>query len=225
MTTDFAFNQAEILLPEEFKFTEAEQEQIRRARGRKPRREIITEGFYPMRSQVGVQIPVQDFQYNRNAIQFVNERLEATLPDLAKTTRDRVNRDLRRSFNEATKLGLRGEDLNDYITSQISDSLGKKRLGRASTIARTEGLALSQWAQDEVAEQIGIPLEKEWLARRDGVTRDTHLIADGQRVNKVANFKVGGYNMRYPADSSQGAPAGEIVNCRCTVIYHEKRRI
>ena len=79
--------------------------------------------------------------------------------------------------------------------------------------------------QDEVAEQIGIPLEKEWLARRDGVTRDTHLIADGQRVNKVANFKVGGYNMRYPADSSQGAPAGEIVNCRCTVIYHEKRRI
>ena len=225
MTTDFAFNQAEILLPEEFKFTEAEQEQIRRARRRKPRREIITEGFYPMRSQVGVQIPVQDFQYNRNAIQFVNDRLEATLPDLAKTTRDRVNRDLRRSFNEATKLGLRGEDLNDYITSQISDSLGKKRLGRASTIARTEGLALSQWAQDEVAEQIGIPLEKEWLARRDGVTRDTHLIADGQRVNKVANFKVGGYNMRYPADSSQGAPAGEIVNCRCTVIYHEKRRI
>ena len=72
---------------------------------------------------------------------------------------------------------------------------------------------------------IDIPLEKEWLARRDGVTRDSHLLADGQRVNKVANFKVGGYNMRYPADSSQGAPAGEIVNCRCTVIYHEKRRI
>ena len=78
MTTDFAFNQAEILLPEEFKFTEAEQEQIRRARRRKPRREIITEGFYPMRSQVGVQIPVQDFQYNRNAIQFVNDRLVST---------------------------------------------------------------------------------------------------------------------------------------------------
>ena len=225
MTTDFAFNQVEILLPDEFKFTDKEEEQIRRARRRKPRNEVITEGFYPMRSQIGTQIPIQEYRYNRNAIDFVNKRLEETLPDLAKTTRDRLSRDLRRSLGEAQKLGLRGQQLNDYITSQISNTLGKKRLARASTIARTEGLALSQWAQDEVASNLNLNLEKEWLARRDGVTRDTHLLADGQRVNRSANFKVGGYNMQYPADSSQGAPAGEIVNCRCTVIYHEKRKV
>jgi hypothetical protein len=27
--------------------------------------------------------------------------------------------------------------------------------------------------------------------------------------------------MLYPSDSSGGAPAGETINCRCTIIYHE----
>ena len=44
MTTDFGFNQIEILLPEEFKFTEAELEQIQRQR-RKPRAEVVAEGL------------------------------------------------------------------------------------------------------------------------------------------------------------------------------------
>jgi hypothetical protein len=27
--------------------------------------------------------------------------------------------------------------------------------------------------------------------------------------------------MLYPSDNSGGAPAGETINCRCSVIYHE----
>ena len=63
--------------------------------------------------------------------------------------------------------------------------------------------------------------EKEWVAQRDGVVRDSHRLADGQRVQKNGFFNVGGYNMLYPADSSGGAPAGQIINCRCSLIYHE----
>tara|TARA_R100000664_G_scaffold24234_1_gene34018 strand:+ start:684 stop:2537 length:1854 start_codon:yes stop_codon:yes gene_type:complete len=221
MTTDFGFNQIEILLPEEFKFTEEEQEQIQRQRRRKPRQEVITEGFYPLRGRRGVRIPISDFRRNRTAIDFVSNRLDTVLPDLAKTTKDRLNRDLRRSVTEATNLGLRGKDLEDYVANGISDALGKKRLGRASTIARTEGLALSQFGQDLAVTQSGLTLEKEWVATRDGVTRDTHRLADGQRINKNGFFSVGGYNMLYPSDSSGGAPANETINCRCTVIYHE----
>ena len=221
MATDFGFNQIEILLPEEFKFTDSELEQIERQRRRKPRQEVITEGFYPLRGRRGVQIPIQDFRRNRQAIDFVNRRLDQVLPGLAETTKSRVNRDLRNSLTEATNLGLRGKDLEDYVANGISDSLGKKRLGRASTIARTEGLALSQFGQDLAVSQTGLTLEKEWVAQRDGVVRDSHRLADGQRVQKNGFFNVGGYNMLYPADSSGGAPAGEIINCRCSLIYHE----
>ena len=221
MTTDFGFNQIEILLPEEFKFTEAELEQIERQRRRKPRAEVVAEGFYPLRGRRGVQIPIQEFRRNRQAIDFVDQRLSQVLPDLANTTKTRLNRDLRRSVTEATNLGLRGKDLEDYVANGISDALGKKRLGRASTIARTEGLALSQFGQDLAVSQTGLTLEKEWITQRDGVVRDSHRLAEGQRVQKNGFFKVGGYNMRYPADSSGGAPGKEIVNCRCSVIYHE----
>jgi hypothetical protein len=221
MTTDFGFNQIEILLPEEFKFTEQEQEEIRRQRRRKPRQEVITEGFYPLRGRRGVRVPISEFRRNRTAIDFVNNRLDSVLPDLARTTKERLNRDLRRSVTEATKLGLRGQDLEDYVANGISDALGKKRLGRASTIARTEGLALSQFGQDLAVTQSGLTLEKEWVAQRDGLTRDTHRLADGQRINKNGFFNVGGYNMLYPSDNSGGAPAGETINCRCSVIYHE----
>jgi hypothetical protein len=221
MTTDFGFNQIEILLPEEFKFTEQEQEEIRRQRRRKPRQEVITEGFYPLRGRRGVRVPISEFRRNRTAIDFVNNRLDSVLPDLARTTKERLNRDLRRSVTEATKLGLRGQDLEDYVANGISDALGKKRLGRASTIARTEGLALSQFGQDLAVTESGLTLEKEWVAQRDGLTRDTHRLADGQRINKNGFFNVGGYNMLYPSDNSGGAPAGETINCRCSVIYHE----
>jgi hypothetical protein len=221
MTTDFGFNQIEILLPEEFKFTESELEQIERQRRRKPRQEVIAEGFYPLRGRRGVQIPIQEFRRNSQAIDFVNRRLDQVLPDLATTTKTRLNRDLRRSLTEATNLGLRGQDLQDYVANGISDALGKKRLGRASTIARTEGLALSQFGQDLAVSQTNLILEKEWISQRDGVVRDTHRLADGQRVQKNGYFNVGGYNMLYPADSSGGAPGKEIINCRCSIIYHE----
>jgi len=225
MTTDFAFNQVEILLPEEFKFSATEEDQIRRASRRKPRQEVIVEGFYPLRSRSGVTVPIQELRYNRSAIDFVSKRLETTMPELAKTTRARLGRDLRKSYDQAINLGLRGKDLEDYVANGISDALGKRRLSRASTIARTEGLALSQFGQDEAVSQLGLNLEKEWLSARDGVVRDTHRLADGQRVEKGANFNVGGYNMKYPADSTFGAPASEVINCRCTVVYHEVRKI
>ena len=221
MTTDFGFNQIQILLPEEFKFTDQEQEQIRRQRRRKPRQEVIQEGFFPLRGRRGVAIPLQDFSRDREAIQFVNNRLDRVLPDLAKTTKDRINRDLRRSLTEGQKLGLRGQDLDDYVANGISDALGKRRLGRASTIARTEGLALSQFGQDRAVAISNLNVEKEWVTSRDGLVRDTHRIADGQRIQKNGYFKIGGYNMLYPSDSSGGAPAGETINCRCTIIYHE----
>lgn len=226
MTLDFAYFQVDLLLPDEakenFVFNETEQEQILRSRRRVPRQVILTEGFYPRRKR-GQAIPINNTRYNRSAKAFIEQRLNTFLPDMSITMKNNLNRSLRKSLDEANKLGLIGADLDDFVKKGISDSLGKKNLGRAMNIARTEGSALSNWSTNESAKQTGLILEKEWITRRDGLVRDSHLFMDLVRVNQDSDFTVQGYKMNYPGDSSQGAPAGLVCNCRCSMIFHESR--
>ena len=142
---------------------------------------------------------------------------------MSKTRKEIVNRSLRKSLDAGRALGLRGTDLDDYVANELSQSLTKRMLGDANRIARTEGLALSQWGQEQGAKKTGLALEKSWLTRRDGKVRDAHRIVDNQRVPMSKSFNVLGYKMDYPADSKFGAPIELIVNCRCTTIYHNKR--
>lgn len=226
MTLDFAYFQVDLLLPDEAKenyvFNETEQEQILRSRKRVPRQIILREGFYPRRKR-GQPIAINNTRYNRSAKAFIEQRLNTFLPDMSVTMKNNLNRSLRKSLDEATELGLTGVDLDDYLRKGISKSLGKKNLGRAMNIARTEGSALSNWSTNESAKQTGLILEKEWITRRDGLVRDSHLFMDTVRVNQDNDFTVQGYKMNYPGDSSQGAPAGLVCNCRCSMIFHESR--
>lgn len=226
LMTDFAYLQVEILLPDELKentvFTRSEQEQIERNRRRKPRQEIVTAGFHPRRKR-GQDLPINTNRYNRSANAYMKGRLDQVLPDMSKTMKDNLNRSLRKSLDEANKLGLTGRKAERYIADGISKSLGKKNLGRAMNIARTEGTALANWGMNESATLTGLILQKEWITRRDGVVREAHLFMDGDRVGQFEDFNVRGYAMNYPGDSSKGAPAGLVCNCRCAMVFHEQR--
>ena len=225
MCLDFAFFQADYLLPDEKDntvYTPAEQERITRARRRKPRKEIIEDGFYPRR-RGGARLAVNRTAFDREAKAFVQNRLDTFLPDMSKTAKDNLNRALRKSFDEVSNLGLTGKKAEDYIRRSISSKIGKKNLGRAMGIARTEGSALSNFAMSQSATQTGLILTKEWLTVRDGNVRDSHIIADGTEINQEEQFIIGGSRMDYPSDSKYGALAREVINCRCTLIYHERR--
>ena len=225
MCLDFAFFQADYLLPDEKDntvYTPAEQERITRARRRKPRKEIIEDGFYPRR-RGGARLAVNRTAFDREAKAFVQNRLDTFLPDMSKTAKDNLNRALRKSFDEVSNLGLTGKKAEDYIRRSISSKIGKKNLGRAMGIARTEGSALSNFAMSQSAKQTGLILTKEWLTVRDGNVRDSHIIADGTEINQEEQFIIGGSRMDYPSDSKYGALAREVINCRCTLIYHERR--
>lgn len=63
------------------------------------------------------------------------------------------------------------------------------------------------------AEQMGIEVEKEWIATLDSRTRESHIRADGERVKYDELFSTG---LRYPGDPN-GQDASEIYNCRCTM--------
>ena len=86
-------------------------------------------------------------------------------------------------------------------------------------IARTEIISASNKGSLDGAKDTGIPLKKEWLATMDNRTRDAHLIADGQKVLLDELFQVDGDALSYPGDFTNGASAGNVINCRCTQIY------
>lgn len=66
------------------------------------------------------------------------------------------------------------------------------------------------------AQDMGIKLKKRWLATLDNRTRHAHAMLDGQTVDIDKPFKVDGYEIMYPGDTS--APGYLVYNCRCTQI-------
>ncbi|WP_306150745.1 phage minor head protein [Roseovarius sp. MMSF_3281] len=94
---------------------------------------------------------------------------------------------------------------------------------RGEAIARTELLGSTHAAQDEGLDQMiedgklsAQNVSGEWDASEDGATRDSHRAMDGQVRRHGEAFVTGaGYRMMRPGDRSLGAPAKEIINCRC----------
>lgn len=95
---------------------------------------------------------------------------------------------------------------------------------RALLIAKTEFHVAAEAAREESLQQLierGIvsasQVERVWHSRGyDGRTRDTHLAMSGQVVQVGSPFRSpSGALLMHPGDRSLGAPAAEIVRCRC----------
>jgi len=89
---------------------------------------------------------------------------------------------------------------------------------RHRALARESGLqaaGIINQGMLSAAASSGIDFDKVWCAHMDRRTRDTHYVADGQRVSVDGDFTVGGAKLDYPGDPS--GPSQEISNCRCRV--------
>lgn len=95
---------------------------------------------------------------------------------------------------------------------------------RGEVIGRTEGIPAVRAAKREAYQQLiddgrvaAADIERTWHTIRDGRERDTHADMNGQKVQGVDQPFVSpaGASLRYPGDTSLGAPASETVSCRC----------
>lgn len=108
------------------------------------------------------------------------------------------------------------------IPKMANDLKSRMRdMSRASAIrtARTAVTAAQNAGRLDTyrsAQDMGIKLKKRWLATLDNRTRHAHAMLDGQTVDVDKPFKVDGYELMYPGDSS--APGYLVYNCRCTQI-------
>ena len=88
---------------------------------------------------------------------------------------------------------------------------------RIRDIARTETNAICDLATLDGFYREGYT-KKKWSSFHDNKTRHSHKTADGQVQPLSKPFTVGDSLLMFPHDSSLGASAEEIVNCRCIML-------
>ena len=136
---------------------------------------------------------------------------------IAKTTQE----DIAAVLLSAQREGLGSREIARMIRDKVGGQIGKIR---AETIAITETHNAATFANLTSAtildEDLDLGLRKEWLSVKDGRSRTTHKIVNGQKRDMNKPFQVGGENLMRPGD-----PRGSgknIIRCRCVMGYVTK---
>lgn len=137
-------------------------------------------------------------------------------------TRGRRDRRFDRTVSKAIREGRR----LDPATAAKAITAYERRLLqlRGEVIARTEGIPAIRAAKREAYQQLvddgrvdAMSIVRGWSTTADGRQRDTHDAMNGQEVRGLdAPFiSPSGARFMHPGDTSLGAPAAELISCRC----------
>lgn len=155
--------------------------------------------------------------YDRKTV----SRLILEDPELLPRKRD-INGDKLEAWNTKTIANcvsqaiIQGEsvdELSKRIARDTNIAAGRSSLLYART-AMTGAQNAGRVERMKEAEEMGIKVQKQWMASLDSRTRDSHAAMDGEIADTNSKFSNG---LMYPGDPN-GAPA-EVYNCRCTLIY------
>ena len=113
---------------------------------------------------------------------------------------------------------LQGNSIPDIATrlaNAVGDSDRKAAIRNARTMV-TGAQNAGRVDSYKRANEMGIPVKKQWLATLDMRTRHEHRILDGQVRDQDKPFEVDGMKIMFPGDPD--APPSMVYNCRCTLI-------
>lgn len=141
-------------------------------------------------------------------------------------TRARRDKRFDRIINKAIRDGkpVARADV-DAITGRYKDRLLQLR---GETIARTETLAGLNAGKEESIRQLieagkvqRTQVKKIWRATGDDRTRDSHMALNGAEIgiDEAFTSPLTGAQMMFPHDTSRGAPASEVIGCRCYMEF------
>lgn len=159
---------------------------------------------------------------------YINRRTGTQITSITNTTEKQIKRIVKEWTAEAIRSGDSVADLAFYLETEFQD-LGKSNAAR---IARTEVALASNNGSLEAVKSLQIPgMVKEWVSASDSRVRDGGDKGVGPDHASVADengeiplddkFKVNpDVLMDGPGDS--GAPADQVINCRCVLVYKNK---
>ena len=165
------------------------------------RTQVANKRFNPVFSQSWARFVRTNYQ----------QRLGQKITLLKGTIVDEVGRLVNNTINQADTI----IDLSTAIQEVVNSNAFY--YWQAERIARTEvGNAMNQ-ASEVAVNELGIEVNKRWVAGMDDRERDSHRDLNGDVVGKDEVFSNG---MLYPHDPS--GDAEEVINCRCVVQYLPK---
>lgn len=110
------------------------------------------------------------------------------------------------------------DDLQRRISTMNRDSA--IRAARTSVTSAENGGRMDSY---KAASDMGIKVQKRWVATKDGRTRHAHRRLDGQTVDWDKSFSSELGKIRFPGDPK--AKPANVYNCRCTLRTVEKKGI
>ena len=124
-------------------------------------------------------------------------------------------------LNRELETWIRSKKSVDDLIERIRKVTGMS-YAQAQRVAQTERTRVQNEARLEAIKELNRGLvgkrryRKEWIARNDDRTRDTHAEISGSIVRANEYFRTSsGAKLMFPGDPR--APAEEIINCRCYI--------
>ena len=92
------------------------------------------------------------------------------------------------------------------------------REGGRACLETQASAELSKQVEADVLASEELEAQKEWVTVGDDVVRPHHLAVDSVQVLVSQAFSVNAQRLMYPGDTSLGATASNVVNCRCASV-------
>lgn len=122
-------------------------------------------------------------------------------------------------IEESRRMGYGVEKTTQLMIDRIPGYWDKQTRWRARLIANTETLTASSYGVDKAYKESGYEYKKTWTNGGRNI-RDWHVASKIAAVKGNELFIVDGEKMEYPGDSTHGAGAGNVCNCKCEARYN-----
>jgi len=186
---------------------------------------VTTDANEVWTAELGIQFNVRNLfeqyalEFEAYGMTFAQEPLETTVKDLFAILRVAEREGwtiekLNGAIDALWNVYLNDDTLTDEERGWFVDRTPRYRV---EMISRTESMHAANFGSNALFQAYGAQ-EHEWVATNDIRTRPTHAAAHGQVRTIGQPFEVGNSLLLYPLDSSLGADASEIVNCRCVTV-------
>lgn len=142
------------------------------------------------------------------------EAVDKRMPSITESLYIRIERYIDTNVRQIVDSTIRNYDKPYFFTEE-----------RAVSIAVDDSMASVNLEELNEAIKAGYKY-KVWVTMHDKKVRDSHNLADGQKVEINKPFKVGRCLMDAPMvfnEESEYQDAKEIVNCRCFLIFSNKK--
>ena len=170
-------------------------------------------------SSFGQKASIEKQSWYKKVIAYIDAEVGEKVKTISETFKDDFLRIIKFETTAAQAESLGINVIAKNVNAKMTELLGWQSL----RIAQTEVLSAASVAQNESVKSVGVPYQKTWVAAMIN-TRHSHKAMHGTIAKNDGMFILpDGSKMEYPRDARFGAPAGEIINCQCFVIYEPKR--